>query len=68
MKGTLLVLMVAITAYVAFELDQTIVNNFSKIADSFLMSTVALGGAVNLMPLIFNKALLFFFYQFNLFI
>jgi len=54
-KGTLLVLMVAVTAYIAFTLDQTIINDYSYLADSFLMSTVALGGAVNVMPLIFAK-------------
>jgi len=54
-KGSLLILMVAITAYVAFEIMETINSDWTHIAESFLMSTVALGGAINLMPLIFNK-------------
>jgi len=54
-KGILLVLMVAITGYVAFDIMQSISSDWTKIAESFLMSTVALGGAINLMPLIFNK-------------
>jgi len=53
--GILLVLMVAITGYVAFDIMQSISSDWTKIAESFLMSTVALGGAINLMPLIFNK-------------
>jgi len=54
-KGSLLVLMVAVTAYVAFDLMESIDSDWSHIAESFLMSTVALGGAINLMPLVFNK-------------
>jgi len=46
---------VAVTAYVAFEIDQTISSDWSYMADSFLMSPVALGGAINLSPLIFNR-------------
>lgn len=56
--GTLLVLMVAVTAYVAFDILQEISSDWSHIAEAFLMSTVALGGAINLMPLIFNKVYL----------
>lgn len=48
-------LMVAVTAYVAFDIMESIDSSWAHIAESFLMSTVALGGAINLMPLIFNK-------------
>ncbi len=48
-------LMVAVTAYISFRLDQVINNDYTYLVDSFLMSTVALGGAVNVMPLIFAK-------------
>lgn len=54
-KGSLLVLMVAVTAYVGLDIMESIDSDWSHIAESFLMSTVALGGAINLMPLVFNK-------------
>jgi amino acid permease len=54
-KGTLLVLMVVITAYVAIDIHLDINNDWTHLAETFLMSTVALGGAINLMPLIYNK-------------
>ena len=47
--------MVAVTAYVGLDIMESIDSDWSHIAESFLMSTVALGGAINLMPLVFNK-------------
>lgn len=54
-KGSLLVILVGIVAYAAIDINEHITSEWKAIMDSFLMSTVALGGAVNLMPLIFNK-------------
>jgi hypothetical protein len=47
--------MVGVTAYVGLDIMESIDSDWSHIAESFLMSTVALGGAINLMPLVFNK-------------
>mmetsp|Transcript_29296 Transcript_29296/g.41246 ORF Transcript_29296/g.41246 Transcript_29296/m.41246 type:complete len:528 (-) Transcript_29296:60-1643(-) len=54
-KGGLLVILVGIVAYAAIDINEHISSDWKYFMDSFLMSTVALGGAVNLMPLIFNK-------------
>ncbi|XP_072897207.1 uncharacterized protein [Hemitrygon akajei] len=54
-KGTLLIITVMVTFVVGSEIHQEISNDFSCIGKPFLMGTVALGGIVNVMPMLFSK-------------
>ncbi|XP_062901842.1 uncharacterized protein si:ch211-51h4.2 [Mobula hypostoma] len=54
-KGTLLIITVMVTFVVGSEIHQEISNDFSCIGTPFLMGTVALGGIVNVMPMLFSK-------------
>jgi len=54
-KGSLLVIMISVVGYVAHDIDISFTNDFKAILDSFLMCTVALGGVVGMMPLIYNN-------------
>jgi len=55
-KGSLLVLMVIVTAVIAANINQPIVNNWAHVGRPFLLGTVALGGAANVLPVVFAKA------------
>lgn len=52
-KGCLLILLVVVTAVVASESKESITNNWRYVGHTFLIGTVALGGTVNLMPVVF---------------
>ncbi|XP_043558163.1 uncharacterized protein si:ch211-51h4.2 isoform X4 [Chiloscyllium plagiosum] len=54
-KGTLLIITVIVTFVVGSEIHQEIFNDFSSIGTPFLMGTVALGGIVNVMPMLFSE-------------
>ena len=43
------------TLLVGLKIQNPVVNDFSAMGDSFLMSTIALGGLMNVMPLMFSK-------------
>jgi len=54
-KGTLLFMVVFVTGIVADHVDQKSTNNWIYTGKSFLIGTVALGGATNVIPVIFAK-------------
>lgn len=54
-KGSMLVLMVVVTAIVGLEVNNPITNDWRYIGKPFLIGTVALGGAINILPIIFAK-------------
>mmetsp|Transcript_17787 Transcript_17787/g.45282 ORF Transcript_17787/g.45282 Transcript_17787/m.45282 type:complete len:655 (+) Transcript_17787:119-2083(+) len=54
-KGTLLVLMVAVTAMVGMQAGLHINNQWLYTGQSFLIGTVALGGAINTLPIVFSR-------------
>jgi len=54
-KGTLLAVMVCVIAIVGISANQAISNDWSYIGRPFLLGTVALGGAVNILPVTFSK-------------
>ncbi|XP_069753049.1 uncharacterized protein [Narcine bancroftii] len=54
-KGTLLIITVIVIFVVGSEIHQEINNDFSCIGRPFLMGTVALGGVVNVMPMLFSE-------------
>nr|XP_022343426.1 uncharacterized protein LOC111136680 [Crassostrea virginica] len=54
-KGSLLLGTVAVTFYVGSEIHREIHNDFLAFGEPFLMGTVALGGVVNTMPLMYSK-------------
>ncbi|KAL1022466.1 hypothetical protein UPYG_G00028050 [Umbra pygmaea] len=54
-KGIMLIITVAVTFAVGSEVQQETTNDFSQIGKPFLMGTVALGGIVNVMPLLFSE-------------
>eukprot|EP01132_Coremiostelium_polycephalum_P003086 gene3086-3857_t len=54
-KGTLLITVVGVTAVVADQVKNTISNDWNYIGSSFLISTVALGGASSVLPVVFPK-------------
>lgn len=43
------------TLLVGLKIQNTVVNDYTAMGDSFLMSTIALGGLMNVMPLMFSK-------------
>ncbi|XP_041695202.1 uncharacterized protein si:ch211-51h4.2 isoform X1 [Coregonus clupeaformis] len=55
LKGIMLIITVAVTFAVGSEVQQETTNDFSQIGKPFLMGTVALGGIVNVMPLLFSE-------------
>ncbi|XP_033760661.1 uncharacterized protein LOC117342579 [Pecten maximus] len=54
-KGSLLLGTVIVTFYVGAEVNREIHNDFSAVGAPFLMGTVALGGVINTMPLMYSK-------------
>lgn len=54
-KGVLLCLVVAITGAVASRANQTYNDDWKYVADPFLVTTVALGGAINVLPVYFQR-------------
>ncbi|OWF40870.1 uncharacterized protein LOC110463228 [Mizuhopecten yessoensis] len=54
-KGSLLLGTVIFTFYVGSEVNREIHNDFRSIGAPFLMGTVALGGVINTMPLMYSK-------------
>jgi len=54
-KGTLLATIVFITGIISHQVETDIDNNWNYIGKSFLISTVALGGASSVLPSVFNK-------------
>ncbi|GAA6230917.1 uncharacterized protein LOC108878822 isoform X2 [Lates japonicus] len=55
LKGILLIVTVAVTFAVGSEVGLQSNNDFSQMGKPFLMGTVALGGIVNVMPLLFSQ-------------
>ncbi|XP_032381445.1 uncharacterized protein LOC116695344 isoform X1 [Etheostoma spectabile] len=55
LKGMLLIVTVAVTFAVGSEVGLQSNNDFSQMGKPFLMGTVALGGIVNVMPLLFSQ-------------
>ncbi|KAM7388768.1 hypothetical protein PAMP_024918 [Pampus punctatissimus] len=55
LKGILLVVTVAVTFAVGSEVGLQSSSDFSQMGKPFLMGTVALGGIVNVMPLLFSQ-------------
>lgn len=54
-KGSLLLGTVIVTFYVGTSVQRTVTNDYTYIGAPFLMGTVALGGVVNVMPLMYSK-------------
>lgn len=54
-KGSLLLGTVIVTFYVGASINRDITNDYTYIGAPFLMGTVALGGVVNVMPLMYSK-------------
>ncbi|XP_077987838.1 uncharacterized protein LOC144442382 [Glandiceps talaboti] len=54
-KGSLLVATVAVTFLIGTEVANPVENDFRYIGSPFLMGTVALGGIINVMPMLFGK-------------
>ncbi|EGC30319.1 hypothetical protein DICPUDRAFT_6061, partial [Dictyostelium purpureum] len=54
-KGTLLMIIVFITGIISNHVQNNISNDWSYIGKSFLISTVALGGASSVLPVVFPK-------------
>ncbi|XP_052215760.1 uncharacterized protein LOC127834164 isoform X2 [Dreissena polymorpha] len=54
-KGSLLLGTVIVTFYVGASVHREITNDFTYFGAPFLMGTVALGGVVNVMPLLYSK-------------
>lgn len=54
-KGCLLLVMVGIGGFLGFLIDQDYTDNFLNIGKPFLIGTVALGGAINTLPVIYGK-------------
>jgi hypothetical protein len=54
-KGALLVLLVFVTSRVADEVNHPIIDSWRYIGRPFLIGTVAMGGAVNILPVVFAK-------------
>lgn len=55
-KGSLLIVMVAVVGYVGTLVSLTIQTHWwPEIGESFLLGTVALGGGINIFPVIFSK-------------
>ncbi|XP_046892966.1 uncharacterized protein LOC124478657 [Hypomesus transpacificus] len=55
LKGLMLIVTVAVTFAVGSEVHLKSTNDFRQIGKPFLMGTVALGGIVNVMPLLFSQ-------------
>ncbi|XP_076579246.1 uncharacterized protein LOC143315754 [Chaetodon auriga] len=55
LKGILLIVTVAVTFAVGSEVGLQSSSDFSQMGKPFLMGTVALGGIVNVMPLLFSE-------------
>lgn len=55
LKGTLFTGTVVVTLLVGLKIQNTVKNDYAAMGDSFLMSTIALGGLMNVMPLMFSK-------------
>ncbi|XP_035692284.1 uncharacterized protein LOC118426845 isoform X1 [Branchiostoma floridae] len=54
-KGSLLIATVVVTFFVGAEVSLAIKDDFNYIGAPFLMGTVALGGVVNVMPMLYHK-------------
>lgn len=53
-KGVLLIMIVMATAYVGSHINRNVNDDWMFMGDSFLVGTVALGGAVNVIPVVFG--------------
>ena len=47
--------MVGIVSYLGIKIDEPSTDNWRYIGKPFLIGTVALGGAINVMPVIYSK-------------
>jgi hypothetical protein len=54
-KGTLLLVMIGLVGVVANHINQSFTDNWSSIMRPLLVSTVALGGSMNTLPVIYAK-------------
>lgn len=54
-KGSMLVVMISVVGFVGFQVNHAYDDNWIFAGRSFLVGTVALGGAVNTLPLIYSK-------------
>jgi len=55
LKGTLLLVVVCVTTYFGFRINLTTNTDWRYIGKPFLISTLTLGGAVNILPVTFGK-------------
>ena len=55
LQGSLLVVMVFITAFLATKTKEHPSSSWGSLGEPYLLSTVALGGGVNLFPVIYAK-------------
>lgn len=54
-KGAVLVLMIVMAGYVGFPLFHDTTTNWSATGQPFVLTTLALGGAVNIIPVLYQK-------------
>eukprot|EP01063_Lacrimia_lanifica_P011451 TRINITY_DN18235_c0_g1_i1.p1 TRINITY_DN18235_c0_g1~~TRINITY_DN18235_c0_g1_i1.p1 ORF type:complete len:492 (+),score=181.28 TRINITY_DN18235_c0_g1_i1:62-1537(+) len=54
-KGSLLLLMILIVAYVASDVQRSYTNDWGRAGDAFLIGTISLGGSVNTVPVIYSS-------------
>jgi hypothetical protein len=54
-KGTMLVILITVVGFVSFQVNLMSQDNWIFTGRPFLIGTVALGGAINTMPLIYSK-------------
>jgi len=55
LKGTLLLVVVCVTTYIGFRINLTTDTDWRYIGKPFLISTITLGGAINILPVTFGK-------------
>eukprot|EP01080_Neovahlkampfia_damariscottae_P007420 gene7420-11743_t len=54
-KGSMLILMIGVVGFVGFEVNVQFVDNWVFTGKPFLVGTVAIGGAINTLPIIYSK-------------
>lgn len=55
LKGTILIVLIAIVSAVSLRISQSFENRFHYLFDSFLIGTVSLGSVVNVMPVTWSQ-------------
>eukprot|EP01064_Diplonema_japonicum_P000665 TRINITY_DN10433_c0_g1_i2.p1 TRINITY_DN10433_c0_g1~~TRINITY_DN10433_c0_g1_i2.p1 ORF type:complete len:481 (+),score=85.34 TRINITY_DN10433_c0_g1_i2:55-1497(+) len=54
-KAGLLLLMICIVSYVAYNVQRPYVDDWSKTGSAFLIGTVSLGGSINVLPVLYSS-------------